>query len=99
MEGLGGFSVVAVCGMEARHKIIEIRTLQGVRLQREMLIRAEVVYPERFCPGLLAGGLAVEEEDIGLDALGIENPGGQAYQSMDIAFVQQLTAHGFSSTA
>jgi hypothetical protein len=32
-------------------------------------------------PGLFADGLAVEEEDVGLDALGVEDAGGQAEQS------------------
>jgi len=38
-------------------------------LKREVYVGPEVVYPDGLGPGSLGGGVVVEEEDIGLDAL------------------------------
>jgi hypothetical protein len=46
---------------------------EGVLLEGEILVGAEVVDPQLPGPG---GG--VEEEDVGFDALGAEDAGGQA---------------------
>ncbi len=43
-----------------------------------MLVGAEVVDPEVFGPGYFAGFFALEEEDVGFDALGVEDAGGEA---------------------
>jgi len=42
-----------------------------------MLVGAQVVNPELVCPGLLRCWFAVEEEDVGLDALCVEEAGWQ----------------------
>ena len=55
-----------------------------------MHIRPQVVDPELFRPRLLAGGLAVEEQDVRLDALGIEYPRRQAQERMHVALLEQL---------
>ena len=78
---------------------IQVSAFQRIRFQREMLVSAEVVYPELFRPGLLAGWFSVEEEDIGLHTLRVENSSGQTKQRVDIAFVQELPAHGFTRAA
>ena len=64
-----------------------------------MLIGTEIVNPELFRPGLLASWFSVEEEDVCLHTLRIENPSWQAKQRVDIAFVQELPAHGFTRAA
>ena len=43
-----------------------------------MDVRPVVVDPDFFGPWVFAGGLAVEEEDIGFDAIGVEDTGGEA---------------------
>lgn len=43
-----------------------------------MDIGAVVVDPNLFGPGVFTGGLAVEEEDIGFDSIGIEDASGEA---------------------
>jgi hypothetical protein len=48
-----------------------VLALEWVLLQREVLVGAEIVDPEFLRPGFLVRGrFAVEEEDVGLDALG-----------------------------
>ena len=41
-----------------------------------MFVGAQIVNPELLCPRFLGGGFAVEEEDVRLDALGVEDAGG-----------------------
>ena len=41
-----------------------------------MDVGAVVVDPEFFGPGSFGGGFGVEEDDVGLDALGVEDAGG-----------------------
>jgi len=83
----------------ANDEVVEVGTFQGIGLQREVLIGPEVIDPESLRPGSFAGGLAVEEEDVGLDALGVEDAGGQAQKGVNVAFVEELAANGFASTA
>ena len=47
--------------------------------------------PRRF-----AGRLAVEKEHVGLDALRVEDAGGQPQQRMDVAIVQEAFADGLA---
>jgi hypothetical protein len=42
-----------------------------------MFVRAQVVDPQLFCPRFLGGGFAVEEQNVGLNTLGIEDAGRQ----------------------
>ena len=37
-----------------------------------MFVGAQVVNPELVCPRLFGGGFAIEEKDIGLNALGVD---------------------------
>jgi hypothetical protein len=72
---------------------------ERVGLEREVLVGAQVVDPELAGPGLRGGGLAVEEEDVGLDALGVEDAGGQAQEGVDVALGEQLAADGLAGAA
>ena len=55
-----------------------------------MLVGAQIVDLEPFCPGFFGGGFAVEEEDVGFKAspartaLGIEDAGGQTQQGVNV---------------
>jgi len=81
---------VAILGVITGDEIVEVGTFQGIGLQREVLIGPEVIDPECFRPRSLAGGFAVEEEDVGLDALGVKDTRGQAQKGVNVAFVEQL---------
>src|SRR5258708_5204944 len=81
-------TLMTIRGVVASDEVVQIRTSQRVRLQREMLVGTKIVNPERVRPRFLASGLAVEEEHISLHTLGIENTRGQAQQRVDIAIVQ-----------
>jgi hypothetical protein len=50
-------------------------------------------------PRLRAGGLAVEEEDVGLDALGVEDAGREAQEGVDVALGEQLAADRLAGAA
>lgn len=64
-----------------------------------MLVGAQVVNPEPFGPGLFRCGFAVKKKDIGFDALGVKQTGGQAQQGVDIAFMKQLAANALAGPA
>jgi hypothetical protein len=64
-----------------------------------MFVGPQVVDPEFLCPGFLSCGFAVEEEDVGLDALRIEETSRQTQQSVHIGLLEQLAADGFTGTA
>ena len=85
--------------MEAFYKFIQIRAGERPGLQGEIHVRAQVVNPQLFRPGRLAGRFAVEEQQVGLHALGVKDAGRQAQQGVHLAFVQQLAAHGFARPA
>jgi hypothetical protein len=69
--------VVAVGGVVGGDEGVEVGALEGVGFEGEVFVGAEVVDPEGFGPGVRIGGFAVEEEDVGLDALGVEDAGGE----------------------
>jgi hypothetical protein len=64
-----------------------------------MLVGAEVVDPQGLSPGPFAGRFAIEEEDVGLDALGVEDAGGQAEQRVNVTFVEELAANALGGAA
>ena len=76
-----------VLRIEAGDELIEVRPLERVGLEREMLVRPQVVDLERVRPAALADRLAIEEEDVRLDALGAEDAGRQPEQRMDVALL------------
>ena len=46
----------------------------------------------------LTGAFPVEEEDVGFDALGIENAGGKPEQGMHVTFMEQSPPHRLTSS-
>jgi hypothetical protein len=54
--------VVAVLGVIAADKVVQVGAGEGVGLQREVLVGAEIVDPKRAGPRRFAGWLAVEKE-------------------------------------
>lgn len=99
LEAVGLFALVAIFRTVAGDEVVEVGALQRIGFQGEVLVGAEVVDPKRLGPGSFAGGLAVEEEDVGLDALGVEDAGGQAEKGVHIAFVKEFAANGFAGSA
>jgi len=67
--------LVPIVRVVASDEVVEIVAGEALLLQGEVHVRAEVIEPHLFGPRLLAGGLAVEEEDVGLDALGEDGIG------------------------
>ena len=53
-----------------------------------MFVGAEIVDPELLCPRLLCSRFAVEEEDVGLNTLGVEDAGGQTQQCVDVSLLE-----------
>ena len=49
-----------------------------------MFVGAQVVDPELLSPRLLRGWFAVEEQDVGLDALCVEDAGRQTKQGVHV---------------
>ena len=83
----------------ALFEVVEVFVGERVGLEGEVLVGAEVVDPEVFGPGLFAGFLALEEEDVGFDSLGVEDAGGQAQEGVDVAALEQFAADGFAGSA
>ena len=53
-----------------------------------MFIRSQVVNPELLCPRFFGCGLPVEEKDVRLDALRVEDSGGQAEQGVNVGLLE-----------
>jgi hypothetical protein len=62
-----------------------------------VLVSAQVVNSELLGPGFLCGGFAIEEEDVGLDALGVEDTGGQTQQGVNVGLLEQLASYRLPS--
>src|SRR5687767_5440279 len=90
---------MAVLRAVAGHELVEVWSVQAVRLEREVLVGAQVVDPEGARPGRRAGRLAVEEQDVRLYALGVEDAGRQPQQGMDVALLEQLPPHRLAGAA
>jgi len=82
---------VAVLGIVVLYKLVEVRALEGIRLECEVHGRAEVVDPELLCPGCFACRLFVEEQHVGFHALGVEQARGQPQERMHVALLQELS--------
>ena len=98
-EALAFFALVAVLRVVAGDEVIEVAALEGVFLEREMQVGAQVVDPELLRPRLFLRGFAVEEEDVGLHALRVEDAGGQAQQGVDVRLLEQFAPDGFARAA
>ena len=56
----------------AGYEVVQVGAGQGVGFEGEVPVRAQVVDPQVTRPMGLTGWLPVEEQDVGLDPLGIE---------------------------
>ena len=61
-------------------------------------VGAVVVDPDFFGQWVFAGGLAVEEEDIGFDAIGIEDTGGKTQDGVEVGGLHEFLANGLAGT-
>ena len=90
---------MAFAGAVALHELVKVGSLERVRLLGEVHVGPQVVDPQRLRPRLLLSGLGIEEQDVGLHALGVEDAGRQPQQRMDVALLQQVAADGFAGSA
>ena len=60
------------------YELVQVVSFQRVCFLREVLVRSEVVNPERFGPGVFLGGFRVEEQDVRFDTSRVEDPGGES---------------------
>lgn len=80
--------LVPVLGVVALDELPEVLRPEGIGLEGEMLVRPQIVDPEPLGPGGLARLFSVEEEDVGLDALGVKYAGGKSEEGVDVAVVK-----------
>ncbi len=85
--------------MVACDELVEVGASEAVLLEGEVLVGAQVVEPDGLSPWGLTGWFAVEEDDVGLDALRVEDAGGQSQDGVQVAFMHELAAHGFAGSA
>ena len=90
---------MAVLGVVALHEFVEVRSLERVRLLGEVHVGPQVVNPNRFGPRLLLGGLGVEEQHVGLHALGVENAGRKPQERVDVELLKHVAANRFAGSA
>ena len=70
-----GLAQVSLAGTVALDELVEVFSLERIRLLREVPVGPQVVDPQRFRPGLFLSGLGVEEQDVGLHPLSVEDAG------------------------
>ena len=79
--------------MTVERVVVGNELLQIVEAQRFLFegvvdVGAIVVKPDLFSPRFLTGGVVVEEQHIGLDAVGVEDAGGQAQDGVQFGGFQ-----------
>ena len=99
LKPLGLFPDTAVSGVVAGDEIVEVGVAHRFRLQCEPLIGSEIVNPQFLRPRGFAGGFAIEEQHVCLDALCVKDTRRESEQRMDIAFVQQFLADGLTRSS
>lgn len=66
-------AVAAVLLVVAADEVIQVMALEAVLFEGEMQLAQQIVDPEFLSPSLLLVEPAVEEQDVGLNALGVED--------------------------
>ena len=97
--GPGLLALIAVLRVIAAHEILQVGVAHGVLLEGEVDVGPEVVHPNLLRLHVRAGGFAVEEQHIGLDAGLVEDARRQAQYGVQLAGLQQLFAHGLARAA
>ncbi len=80
----GGLSIVSILGVVAVDEVLEICQGEGPSLEGVVNISAVVVDPDVLGPGLGAGGVVVEEEDVGFDSVGVEDACGETKDRVEV---------------
>jgi len=91
--------VILVAGPVALDEVVEVGARHRLGLQHVVAVGAVVVDPHLLGPRLVTAGPALEEQDVRLDALGVEDAGRQAQQRVDVALVEQLATDGLAGPA
>ena len=79
-------TLLSILRIVASDEILQIGEGHRMLFQREVHIRPQIVKPN-IASIVFIGGAACEEQDIGLDALRVENSRRQTQNSMKIALV------------
>ena len=87
---------MALAGPVAGHKVVEVGPGERVLLEGEVPVGAQVVHPQVPGPGPLGPLPALEEQHVGLHALGVEDAGGQAQQGVNVAVAQEPPPDGLT---
>ena len=90
---------MAVPGVVAGHELVEVQAFERLGLEGVVDVRAVVEDPKLLGPRLLTGGLGVEKQDVCLDALGVEDAGGEPQQGVNVRLLQQLPPHGLARSS
>ena len=84
--------LVPVVGVIAGHEVFHVIQFQRPRLQREMLVGAQVVEPNALGVNLAVLGFGIKKQHIRFHALCVKNPRGQAQHRVHIAVFEKLAA-------
>ena len=99
LEPVRLFRPLSVARSVARYEVLEVGDGERVGLEREVLVRPQVVDPERRRPRGLTGRLPVEEQDVGLDALGVEDARREPEQRVEVVLLQEALANALAGPA
>ena len=99
IRGPGLHAIVAVLGVIAADKVLQIGIGHRVLLECKVNVGSEIIYPDLLRLHLRAGWTLVEEQHIRLDARLIEYARGQPQNGVKIRGFQQLFADGFTGSA
>ena len=72
LEALGLLAAVAVCWVVAGGEVVEVGSGEGVLLEGEVLVGAQVIDPQLAGLGGLGTLAAAEEQHVGLHSLGVQ---------------------------
>ena len=90
---------MVVARVVALDEVRQVLVAHRLLLERVVDVGAVVVVPDLLRPRVRAGFAVVEENHVGLDALGIEHAGGQAQYRVQVGVLQELAADGFARAA
>ena len=79
---------MAVLRVVTGDEVVEVAAFECVFFEGEMFVSPEVVDPELIGPRFLSGWFAIEEEDVGLDALGLEDASRQTQQGVNVGLFE-----------
>ena len=95
----GGLATLAIARVVALDEFRQVLVAHRLLFERVVDVGPVVVVPDLLRPRVRAGFPVVEENHVGLDALGIEHAGRQAQDRVQVGVFQELLADGFARAA